>query len=283
MTNDRASLDEIRGFFARRMAAASRSQDPRLERIFELVPREAFLGPGPWHVWVAEKRYLETPSADPAYLYQNGLVALDAARGINNGEPFLHAAWIGAVAPQRGESVTHIGAGTGYYTAILSMLTLPDGSVTAFELDPQLAEKARQNLKPFDGVTVVNADATQTRLPKSDVIYVNAGVSAPPVDWLQALKPGGRLIFPWRPTEEVGLAMTIRAQSGGFGVTPLMPAWFIPCVGASNEIVATRTPRSRAETWSIRSIWRTADRSPDATAIAVYPDVWFSSETPEAG
>jgi protein-L-isoaspartate(D-aspartate) O-methyltransferase len=283
MTGERASLDEIRGFFAKRMAAASKSEDPRLERIFELVPREAFLGPGPWRIWVAERRYLETPSADPAYLYQNDLVALDAAKGINNGEPLLHAAWIGAVAPQRGESVTHVGAGTGYYTAILSMLTLPHGSVSAFELDTQLAEKARQNLEPFEGVSVVNADATQTRLPKSDVIYVNAGVSAPPADWLQALKPGGRLIFPWRPTEHIGLAMIVRAHLDHFSVTPLMPAWFIPCVGASKEIAAIRTPRSRAETWSIRSIWTTAARPPGDSAIAIYPDVWFSNEAPGLG
>jgi len=50
---------------------------------------------------VAE-RYLETPSADAAYFYQNNLVALDTDKGINNGEPFLHAGWIGAVAPQPG-------------------------------------------------------------------------------------------------------------------------------------------------------------------------------------
>src|SRR5712671_2759911 len=109
MDGQRASLDEIRGFYARLMVCASRSRDPRLERIFELVPREAFLPPGPWKIMVGEK-YLETPSADPAYLYQNTLVAIDAAKGINNGEPFLHAAWIGAVAPQPGETVAHVGA-----------------------------------------------------------------------------------------------------------------------------------------------------------------------------
>jgi len=280
MKSDRASLEEIRGFFAKRMAAASKSSDLRLERILELVPREAFLGPGPWQVWADDHRYVETPSADPAYLYQNGLIALDAEKGINNGEPFLHAAWIGAVAPQRGESITHIGAGTGYYTAILSMLILPNGSVSAFEIDKTLAEKARQNLQPFEGVTVVHADATKARLSKSDIIYVNAGVSAPPAHWLQALKPGGRLIFPWRPTEEVALALIVRAESNHFSVTTLMPSWFIPCVGASKEVVVMRAPKSNAEARSIRSVWTTAERKPDQTAIAVYPDIWFSSEAP---
>lgn len=36
----RASLDEVRSFHAKMIAAASNSTDERLERIFELVPRE---------------------------------------------------------------------------------------------------------------------------------------------------------------------------------------------------------------------------------------------------
>ena len=128
MSGPSTRLDEARTLYARMMAAASGSADPRLERIFELVPREAFLPPGPWHIMV-EHRLVETPSADPALLYQNALVVLDRQKGINNGEPFLHAGWIGAVAPGAGETVTQVGAGGGYYTAILSMLVLPGGKV----------------------------------------------------------------------------------------------------------------------------------------------------------
>ena len=92
--------------------------------------------------------YIDTPSADPIYLYQNALVALDTEKGINNGEPFLHAAWIGAVSPQPGEMVTHIGAGMGYYSAILSMLVLPGGRVHAFEIEEKLAAAAREIFPP---------------------------------------------------------------------------------------------------------------------------------------
>ena len=281
MANERASIDEIPGFYARVIAAASNSPDPRIERAFEAVPREAFLPPGPWKVKVG-RQYFDTPSADPVYLYQNALVALDANKGINNGEPSLHAAWIGAVAPQRGETITHIGAGTGYYTAILSMLVLPAGKVTAFEIDGNLAQQAMHNLEPFDAADVISGDATKRRLPLSDVIYVNAGVAAPPSEWLRALKPGGRMIFPWRPSEEVAVTLLVLAESGGFSVTPLMPAWFIPCVGASSEVLPSKVPGSYAEARAIRSLWRTSDRAPDQSAIAVYPDVWFSSEPASA-
>ena len=87
----RAGIEEIRGFYARVMAAASKWSDPRLERAFEAIPREAFCPPGPWRL-IVNGRPIETPSADPTYLYQDLLVALDAAKGINNGEPSLHAA-----------------------------------------------------------------------------------------------------------------------------------------------------------------------------------------------
>jgi protein-L-isoaspartate(D-aspartate) O-methyltransferase len=274
-TRNRASLEEIRGFFATLMAVASGSTDPRFERAFELVRREAFLGPGPWHISV-NQRTVETPSADPVFLYQNVLVRLDTAKRINNGEPFLHAAWMGAVEPEAGDMICHIGAGTGYYSAILSVLALPGGTVNAFEIDAKLARRARDNLEPFDNVSVIQGDATRLPLPPSDLIYVNAGVVAPPVGWLAALRPQGRMIFPWRPAELVGLAVVISRAGTGFEVKPLMPSWFIPCVGASDAEETKKTPDSR-EAWSARSMWLNSDRAPDETAVAVYKDLWFSS------
>lgn len=275
MSKQHGDLDEIRGFYATLMAAASGSNDPRLERIFELIPREAFLPAGPWKIMVAE-RYFETPSADPAYIYQNNLVALDDGKGINNGEPFLHAAWIGAVAPQPGETVTHISAGSGYYSAILSMLVLPGGHVNAIEIDDVLATSARSNLIPFENVSVIGGNAVSVTIAPSDVIYVNAGVVAPPVQWLLALPIGGRLIFPWRPSKTIAIAALVTRLASGFELKALMPAGFIPCVGASEELAGS-TPPDRNSAWRTRSIRLTAEQAPDHTAAAIYQDIWFSS------
>lgn len=273
---EKASFTEARKHYAKSMAAASKSDDPRLERVFELVPREAFLPPGPWKIMI-DNEYFDTPNADPIHLYQNALVALDATKGINNGEPFLHAAWLGAAAPQRGDVVCHIGAGSGYYTAILSVLALPGGRVEAFEIEPGLAEKARKNLQAFECVTVTQGDATQLPLPASDLIYVNAGVLAPPSAWLRALLPQGRLIFPWRPSDEVGLTLLITRTGAGFEAKPLMNSWFIPCVGgASTADLFVKPPDVRAA-WSVKSAWLTSERLPDKTAVVVYQHVWFSS------
>src|SRR5438105_12947813 len=131
------------------MASASGSSDPRIEQTFKSVRREDFMPPGPWKVLVGDN-YVETLSADPRYVYQNNLIALDAEKGINNGEPFLHARWIGAVGPKAGETVTHIGAGTGYYSAVLSMLVLPKRALTPYEVGEDVSAQARRNLSRFE-------------------------------------------------------------------------------------------------------------------------------------
>jgi protein-L-isoaspartate(D-aspartate) O-methyltransferase len=275
MKQPRANLSEIRNFFASQMALAGQSDDTALARAVASVRREDFLPPGPWRIGIGGI-WLETPSADPAYVYSNCLVALDEAKAINNGEPFLHAAWLGAVRPQAGERICQIGVGLGYYTAILAQLASPGGHVTGIELDARLAEAARRNLERYPNVDVVCSDATRLALPRPDLIYVNAGVAAPPVSWLQSLREDGRMIFPWRPSEGVGLTLLVTRRAHEFEVKSLMPSWFIPCVGASDTSACLRAP-GPDEARNVRSLWLSSERLPDDSALAVFREVWFSS------
>jgi protein-L-isoaspartate(D-aspartate) O-methyltransferase len=119
-------------------AAGIPKNDGRLVSAFALTPRERFVGPGPWKVFTAHG-YIETPSDDPALLYQDVVVALAPERAINNGQPVLHALCLAALHVKEGETVVHVGAGTGYYTAILSKLAGPTGSVIAYEIEQDLA------------------------------------------------------------------------------------------------------------------------------------------------
>jgi len=272
---DQAKLNDVRKSYARAMARVSASPDPRLEHAFYRVHREAFLPPGPWKLLV-DGRFVETPSSDPIHVYQNSAIALDVRKGINNGEPHLHAMWIGAVAPAPGETITQIGLGMGYYTAVLSLLVLPGGHVTGFEIDSDLAEIARRNLTTFENVSVITGDATSLELPPSDLIYVSAAVVEPPEHWLTALCPGGRLIFPWRPTVEVALAILVKRVATGFEARPLMSCWFIPCAGASRPKSSLLAPNISAA-WRIRSLHLNHTQAPDDSAVAIYEHCWFSS------
>jgi protein-L-isoaspartate(D-aspartate) O-methyltransferase len=271
---DQANLDDVRRAYAKELARVSASPDLRLEKTFYSVHREDFLPPGPWKLLV-EGRYAETPDSDPRHVYRNSVIALDARKGINNGEPHLHAMWIGAVAPKPGETITQIGLGMGYYSAILSLLVQPGGRLIGFEIDSELAEAARRNLEGFKNVSVVAGDAVSLELPPSDVIYVSAAVAAPPESWLAALRPGGRLIFPWRPTAEVALAMLVTRAAQGFEARPLMSSWFIPCAGASSSKGSTLAPNPSTAR-HIHSLHLTRDRVPDKSAVAIYEHVWFS-------
>ena len=162
--------------------------------------------------------------------------------------------------------------------ALLARLVLSGGTVTAFELDEKLAGLARQNLETYGNVTVVHGDAVTTPLPPSDIVYVNAGVAAPPAGWLRALRPGGRMIFPWRPAERVPLAVLVTRTEKGFACDPFMRSWFIPCFGASAADLAAKIP-TRDQAARSRSIWLTRDKTPDRTATAIFGDVWFSSHS----
>jgi protein-L-isoaspartate(D-aspartate) O-methyltransferase len=266
--------DSYRRVYAGQIARLADVRDERIERAFATIPREAFLPPPPW---TAISMGAALVTRDLAEIYNNVLVAIDPERGINNGEPALHAAWIDAVSPQPGETVIHVGAGTGYYTAILALLVQPNGRVEAFEYEADLAAQAAQNLTACSNVKVHAASAFGRVLPTADVIYVNAGVVAPDVQWLRALDPGGRLIFPWQPHKGWGPALLVTRRAGGLSAQSLMTVGFISCSGTTERISAARLP-TEADLAAVRSIWIRSDRSPDSSAVAVYDDVWFSSE-----
>ena len=110
-----ATLEQIRAYYAN-LVTAGTGGDTAVRSAFASVPRERFLGPGPWEVFaLADGQYVTTPSADPVFIYQNVLVGLKPEEGVNNGDPSLHARMLSALNLSPGEAVLHLGCGTGYY------------------------------------------------------------------------------------------------------------------------------------------------------------------------
>jgi protein-L-isoaspartate(D-aspartate) O-methyltransferase len=268
-----SEVQRFRSIYAERVTRSMGVNDARIAHAFASIPREAFLPPPPW---VVISGGAATRSSDIADLYQNVLVSIDQKRGINNGEPSLHATWLATVNPRSGETAIHVGAGTGYYTAILAALVAPGGRIEAYEIHEKLAEQAAHNLARYRHVVVHAGSACDRDLPMADIIYVNAGVVAPDAAWLRVLKPGGRLIFPWQPASHWGTALLVMRVPEGLRVFPLMSVGFIPCSGGSRR--ATGGAPDEAGITRTRSVWLQADRVADGSATAVYEDVWFSSE-----
>jgi protein-L-isoaspartate(D-aspartate) O-methyltransferase len=214
---------KLRAFFARLVTADPTIRDPTtIEQAFAFVKRELFAGPGPWSIY-SGRGYVETPDDDLAFIYQDTLVAIDANRGINIGEPSSHAQWLDAIYLTAGDSVIQVGAGTGYYTAILAHLVGPNGRVHAYEIDADLASRASENLKYLPAVEVHARSGIADNLPKSDAIYVCAGITQPSRAWLDAMRPGARLLFPLQPT--IGLGGMLLLQRPYYGLS--WPARFV--------------------------------------------------------
>jgi protein-L-isoaspartate(D-aspartate) O-methyltransferase len=235
-------LEAHRAFYARLITANAGIPTiaERLINAFSTVPRERFVGPGPWRVFTASG-YITTPSDDPALLYQDITVALQSEGQINNGQPMLHAACLAALRVEPGEAVIHVGAGAGYYSAILAELTGPSGSVVAYELEEDLARRASDNLAGYSNVAVHHRSGAEGPLPECDVLYICAGATDPLDVWLDSLRPGGRLLFPLTPAQGPGgMLLITRTASGGFAARFVCQAMFIPCIGARNEEVANR-------------------------------------------
>lgn len=225
--------------------------------------------------------YIPSVSEDPRLLYQDVLVGLATNRGINNGQPTLHAKCLAACAPTAGESVLHVGAGTGYYTAILASLVGTTGGVVAYEIEADLADRARENLRHIQNVTVVHGSASEAPLPSAAIIYVNAGATHPLASWLDALSPGGRLIFPLTPDEGFGgmLLVTRRSQES-YAASLIARAAFVPCIGA-RDVFTSRALAAAFESRPI-TIVKSLRRGtqPDATAWCVVTGWWLSTSEP---
>ncbi len=270
---------KLRVFFARYMAAKGGARDSRIEQAFAAVPREPFAGPGPWFLQVPGGDYVQTPDDDPAFLYQDALVALDHDRGINIGEPGLHARCLDAMALREGETVLHVGAGAGYYTAILAHLVGPGGWVWAYEIEPSLAARAERNLASLPWVVVRARSGITEDLPKADAVYVNAGITQPNWAWLDALRPGGRLSFPLHSVGGFGGMLQVeRPQAGAaWPARFVSPADFIACEGRQDDETGRRLATAFAGGgWrAVRSLH--LDGKPDQTCWFAGDDWWLST------
>ena len=231
---------KLRRRYAADIARRAGVRDPRIEEAFAAVPREDFSGPPPWHI--SGGGFFSQTEDDLARLYDDVLVAIDAKRGINNGQPSLHALCIDALAPKEGETVVQIGAGAGYYTAILARLVGPTGRVIAYEIEPGIAERARLNLAGYPQVEVRAHSGVGEALPRADCIYVNAAASHPVRVWLEALNVGGRLLFPLQAERSSGAMLLVTRPDHG-------DAWparifsgvvFIACEGAQDVRIARK-------------------------------------------
>lgn len=150
--------------------------EPRILDAVAAVQREAFVPAG----------YRELAFADIQVPLTHGEVML---------EPKLAARLAQALDPQPNEKILQIGTGSGYLTALLASLA---GEVTSVEIHSDLSQQAGRNLAMagFANVKLECGDAAQGWAKGSawDGIVITGSLPVLPDAYLDALKPGGRLV-----------------------------------------------------------------------------------------
>ncbi len=263
------TIEAIRMDYARSVAETAKLRSKALREAFATVPREAFLGPGPWSImnWQsgsAIPSYTPTPNADLEHLYRDVLVAIDPSRQLNNGQPSFLAFCLDSLDIKTGECVVHIGCGVGYYTAIIADVVGPTGRVLGVEIDPLLAVRARENLAYLRQVDVVHTDGASLGLTKADAIFVNAGVTDIKRSWLDSLAAKGRMLVPittqlaTAQDVDIGLGKLLKVirDPTGFSAEFISSVGIFHCVGARDPINAETLKESfaRGATERVRSL-----------------------------
>ena len=127
-------------------------------------------------------------------------------------KPVIEGRTLQALLLQPGEEVLEIGTGSGYLAACMGQLAR---EVLSLEIQPELAERARQNLdaaKLGSNVRIEVADGLNWQSQRQfDAICITGAVEAVPVELLKLLRTGGRL-FAIRGVSPVMEAVLVQAD-----------------------------------------------------------------------
>jgi len=133
----------------------------------------------------------------------------------------------------------HLGAGTGYYSAVLAELVGPAGRLVAIELNSELAQRARINLASHSWVEVLQGDGSTIGGP-FNAIFINGGATHPRSEWLDGLAPDGRLVLPltaYMPGMPFasGFFVRTRRSRDAYSFELISPVAMFDCEGARDE------------------------------------------------
>ena len=190
----------------------------------------AALGEVPRHVFI--------PGVELSEAYANRAVVTRYRDGVpvsSASQPAIVAAMLEQLRPPAGGSVLEIGAGTGYNAALLSKLVGPSGRVVTVDIDPGVADEARDHLSEA-GITNVEVVCGDGALgwpgnAPYDGIIVTAGASDLAPAWVGQLAVHGRLVVPLS-IRGVQQCVTLARADGHLRSVAVCECGFMPLAGA---------------------------------------------------
>lgn len=172
---------------------------------------------------ISQKAILDAMRKVPRHLFVEevflgkayGDFALPIGEGQTISQPYMVAAMINALALTGQERLLELGTGSGYQTAVLSMLAY---KVYTIERIASMAVRARKVLDALHASNVIlkTGDGTLGWPDEApfDAIIVAAGSPDVPAALIEQLKDGGRLIIPVGTEDKQRLVMITKKDVG---------------------------------------------------------------------
>ena len=187
--------------------------DPRVMAAMADVPRDAFVP--------EDLRYAA---------FANGPLPIGNGQTIS--QPYIVALMTDMIAPQSGHRVLEIGTGSGYQTAVLSLLC---DTVYSIELIATLTDAASRRLEGLGYHNVVTRHANGYQgWPEHapyDGILVTAAASHIPPALVEQLRPGGRMAIPvGEPYGSQNLVLVEKDATGRSASRAILGVAFVPLI-----------------------------------------------------
>jgi protein-L-isoaspartate(D-aspartate) O-methyltransferase len=204
------------------------------------IPRDRMVERLRDHYGISDLRVLEAMAAIPRHLfvpealrsraYGDHALPIDASQTIS--QPFIVARMTELLQLQPNHRVLEIGAGSGYQTAVLSLLV---AQVYAIDRVAELTRVAQARLRELDihNATVKCFDGTLGWTVHSpyDAILVAAAGPEIPQPLLSQLKVGGRLVLPVGESQKEQRLVSVTRREDDYLTEYHGPCSFVPLIG----------------------------------------------------
>lgn len=175
-------------------------------------------------------RHEFVPAAYREQAYEDHPIPIAEEQTIS--QPFIVAVSLQALNLQGAESVLEIGTGSGYQTALLSLLA---ASVLSVERHASLARDAETTLARLGlkNVRLTVGDGSQgwREFAPYDAMLVSAAAPRVPDSLLDQLTNAGRMVIPVGPPDAQVLQL-VRKHDGQRSVETIEGCRFVPLIGA---------------------------------------------------
>jgi protein-L-isoaspartate(D-aspartate) O-methyltransferase len=200
--------------------------DPAVKAALARVPRHLFL-----------------PGVPPEEAYQDeAIVTRRDAAGMavsSSSQPAIMAIMLSQLSLAPGHRVLEIGAGTGYNAALISEITGPAGLVVTVDIDPEVAQEARDHVVAagYPGIVVLAADGADGAAGHGpyDRLIATVGLADLPPAWLSQMTDDGLIVV---PLDVHGTQLSVafqRTADGHWASRSVVPCGFIRMRGAQAD------------------------------------------------